>query len=289
MIKIHHLNCGSMCPVGGRLMDGFSKGFTSYLACHCLALETDQGLVLIDTGFGTEDVVRPLSRLSGLFINLNNIKFDMEHTALRQLERLGFQREDVRHIVLTHLDFDHAGGISDFPSARVHVISSELEAARNASTWLAQKRYRHQQWEMEKNWVTYNASGEKWFGFESVRNLEGLPPEILMVSLIGHTRGHAGIAIHTADGWLLHAGDAYFYRGEMDPDHYHCTPGLRFYQRMMEVDRNARLNNQRRLRELIKSHNEVQIFSAHDALEMLKYAPSESIQPHPSSQGLAWT
>ena len=42
---------------------------------------------------------------------------------------LGFSPDDVRHIVLTHLDFDHAGGIEDFPNARVHVLAREREAA----------------------------------------------------------------------------------------------------------------------------------------------------------------
>jgi glyoxylase-like metal-dependent hydrolase (beta-lactamase superfamily II) len=32
----------------------------------------------------------------------------------RQVERLGYRREDVRHIVLTHLDMDHAGGLRVF-------------------------------------------------------------------------------------------------------------------------------------------------------------------------------
>jgi glyoxylase-like metal-dependent hydrolase (beta-lactamase superfamily II) len=51
-------------------------------------------------------------------------------------------------------------------------------------------------------------------GFEAVRDLDGLPPEILLVPLAGHTWGHSAVAIDTGDGWLLHAGDAYFFRGE---------------------------------------------------------------------------
>ncbi|NIU60599.1 MAG: MBL fold metallo-hydrolase, partial [Pseudomonas stutzeri] len=110
-MRIHHLNCGCMCPLGGALFDGFSKGLTAQLVCHCLLLETDQhGLVLVDTGFGTEDVRRPGERLSPFFRALNNIRLEPRYTALEQLHRLGFAAEDVRHIVLTHLDFDHAGG-----------------------------------------------------------------------------------------------------------------------------------------------------------------------------------
>lgn len=52
-MRIHHLNCVSTCPLGGRL------------CCHCLLLETQQGLVLVDTGLGPQDVRDPQARLSG--------------------------------------------------------------------------------------------------------------------------------------------------------------------------------------------------------------------------------
>lgn len=55
MIKIHHLDCGCMCPFGGALFDGFSAGLRAHLCCHCLLLETERdGLVLVDTGFGEQ-------------------------------------------------------------------------------------------------------------------------------------------------------------------------------------------------------------------------------------------
>jgi glyoxylase-like metal-dependent hydrolase (beta-lactamase superfamily II) len=119
-----------------------------------------------------------------------------------------------------------------------------------------------------REWRRYSGQGEAWFGFPAVRGLEGLPPEILMVPLPGHTWGHAGIAIQGEDGWLLHAGDAYFYRGEMRGPKRKCTPGLRGYQSMMEVDRAQRMANQERLRRLsVERAGEVRIICAHDAVE----------------------
>jgi len=147
-MRVHHLNCGCMCPLGGALFDGFSKGLTAQLVCHCLLLETDQhGLVLVDTGFGTEDVRRPGDRLSRFFRVLNNIQLEPRYTALEQLRQLGFDAGDVRHIVLTHLDFDHAGGLSDFPQAQVHVLQREMDAARATRSFIGHNRYRHRQWD----------------------------------------------------------------------------------------------------------------------------------------------
>lgn len=270
-MRIHHLNCGTCCPVGGRLFDGKSNGLLGHLVCHCLLVETDSGLVLIDTGYGAKDVDHPKRRLSPFFLALNNPQLRAEETAVAQVRSLGFSPGDVRHIVVTHLDFDHAGGIEDFPNATVHLTAREKDVAdaQRGGTVVGSQRYKTGQWNEVHDWRLYPfGGGERWFGFDAVRDLEGLPPEILLVPLAGHTWGHTGVAVKTSNDWLLYASDAYFYRGEIGAERYECTPALRGYQKLMEVDRVARLENQRRLRQLSLDHgNEVRIFCAHDPVE----------------------
>ncbi len=274
-MRVHHLNCVSMCPLGGPLIDGFGRpALRGRLSCHCLLVEADDQLVLIDTGFGLRDVLDPRSRLSAFFRFLNRPELREDLTAVRQIERLGFDPRDVRHIVLTHLDFDHAGGLDDFPEATVHLLTRERDSASARDTVLDRMRYRPQQWHGQINWRGYDAgSGDAWFGFDCVRDLDGIDPEIVLVPLIGHTLGHAAVAVHQPEGWMLHAGDAYFYRSEIDPIRPRCTPGLRAYQWMMEKDRSSRLHNQHRLRELRREHGTgVRIFCAHDPVEFERMA-----------------
>lgn len=274
-MRIHHLNCGTMCPLGGHWIDGRGGGVlrAAHLVCHCLLIETGDGLVLVDTGLGRKDVEHAEERLSRAVRAMLRPSLRIAETAGDQIRALGFASSDVRHIVLTHLDFDHAGGIEDFPHARVHVYAEELNAANHRETWLACRRYRPEQWSRAVQWKTYVAHGEPWFGFRCVRELEGLPPEIVMVPLVGHTYGHCGVAVQHGGGWLLMAGDAYFCRDEIPQRDRvrrapRCTPGLRLLQRSMEVDRRARLLNQQRLRELASQHGrQVRIVSAHDAVE----------------------
>jgi len=270
-MRIHHLNCGTCCPVGGRLFDGTTDGPLGHLVCHCLLIESDAGLVLVDTGFGIRDIAHPHRRLSEFFLKLNNIQLRLEETAESQLRALGFDPRDVRHIVTTHLDFDHAGGIEDFPNAAIHVTSREKDVAQagRGGAFVGRRRYRPQQWNEVLDWRLYSmGQGERWFGFDAVRDLDGLPPEILLVPLAGHTWGHCGVAVQGDDGWLLHAGDAYFYRGEVGAEEPTCPPGLAGYQRLMEVDRAARLANQAKLRRLSLDHGaEVRVFCAHDPVE----------------------
>ncbi|HUR26658.1 MAG TPA: MBL fold metallo-hydrolase [Planctomycetota bacterium] len=270
-MRVHHLNCVSTCPLGGALMDGRSKSIRGRLACHCLLLEHPSGLVLVDTGFGTRDVLDPRSRLAAFFRFLVAPELRQEMTAIRQIEKLGFDPRDVRHIVLTHLDFDHAGGLDDFPWARVHLLGSEKESATARRTWLDKQRYRPQQWSTQASWKTHPASGgTRWQGFDAAQEVvEG----VLLVPLIGHTLGHAGVAIAGSPNWLLLAGDAYFCHAEMDIHHPSCTPGLRFYQWMMEKDRKQRLANQVRLRELVRDAGAtVRVFSSHDPVEFEELA-----------------
>lgn len=249
-------------------MDGVSRGPTALLVCHCLLLETDRGLVLVDTGFGRRDVEAPTRRFSPLFRAALGVRLDARRTALSQVEALGFSPRDVRHIVLTHLDFDHAGGIEDFPEATVHVLRQELDAARRPRGLKARGRYSRTQWDEVKRWRVYDGNGERWFGFEAVRDLNGLPPEILMIPLPGHTWGHAGIAVATPQGWLLHAGDAYMFRHEVDWSERRCPPGLRALQRTMAVDFGLLIANQNRLRALdIDPRASARVFCSHDAVE----------------------
>jgi glyoxylase-like metal-dependent hydrolase (beta-lactamase superfamily II) len=171
-MRIHHLNCISTCPAGGKLMDGKSSCLfcRGQLTCHCLLIEGNDGLVLVDTGLGTRDVADPGGRLSWFFLSLLSPDFRQEMTALHQIRRLGFKAADVRHIMLTHLDFDHAGGLDDFPEATVHMLELEREHAVARRTWLDRQRFRPQQWSSAARWKTYPAtSGDGWFGFDCVR------------------------------------------------------------------------------------------------------------------------
>lgn len=274
-MHVHHINCGTMCPFGGRLMDGVSHGLRGRLVCHCLLIESAGGLILVDTGFGMNDIRKPFPRLSRFYASLLNIQLREEETAIAQVRRLGFKPEDVRHIVVTHLDFDHAGGIQDFPHAEIHVFAAERDAAMGRrSGFVGQRRYRPDQWGDIRRWNAYSPEGEPWFGFAAVRQMAGLPPDILLVPLIGHTWGHCGVAVRDDQGWLFHAGDAYFHHMEMAPQGYECPLGLRAYQRLMEVDRGQRLANQQRLRTLSRDHPDLRLFSAHDAVEFQSRAAS---------------
>jgi glyoxylase-like metal-dependent hydrolase (beta-lactamase superfamily II) len=269
-MKAHHLNCGTMRPFGGKLVTGRGSYFEpAELVCHVLLLETDDGLVLVDSGLGLGDVRRPGETLARWWRLMSRPVLAEPETALRQVEALGYAASDVRDVVLTHLDLDHGGGLRDFPQARVHVSAEELAAAtRPGKSGNDRVRYPDEQWRHGPKWVPHEATGEAWFGFDGVREVR---PDVLLVPLFGHTHGHTGVAVRVGDRWLLHAGDSYFFHGEMAAER-HCPPALTFMQKRMQVLPESRLANQERLRELVRDHGgEVDVFSAHDATELRRH------------------
>ncbi|MET0930605.1 MAG: MBL fold metallo-hydrolase [Aeromicrobium sp.] len=253
-MRVHHLNCGTLAPpiVGG-------------LVCHVLLCETDDGLVLVDTGFGLADYADPKARL-GPTRRLLRPVMDESLTALRQVEALGHAAADVTHIVVTHLDLDHIGGLSDFPAATVHTTADEHAAAITSPDFLDKRRYRPVQWAHGPAWQLHDGPGDEWRA--GITGHEVLPG-ITLVPMPGHSRGHAAVAVQTDDrGLLVHAGDAAF-----DASSYANAspsglpldklPGIRLFEQIVGRDRAAITRNHDTLRRLNLTAG-ITVFPAHD-------------------------
>ena len=274
-MRVHHLDCGTMCPIAGALMGGDKLLGRGLMVCHCLLLETAKdGLVLVDTGFSTLDCEDP-SRLGRGFMTVTAPRLSRMQTAREQVRALGHDPADVKHLIVTHMDLDHAGGIVDFPAATVHLHRRELDAARARSTFQEKQRYLPHQWQSHTRWNPVSESGDTWLGLPAVQKLAGIEADIALVPLHGHTRGHSGIVVRTARGWILHAGDAYFHHHEL-VDAPSAPVGLRIFQSAMQMNGRARHASQDILRRLHREHPEVAITSAHDPLELasLTYRPA---------------
>lgn len=264
--KVHHFNCGTMCPVGGFLLGQHGLG-RGRLVAHCVLLETERdGLVLIDTGFGTRDVARhtPLPRS---FRAMVGPRLDGTETAIAQIEALGHSPRDVRHIAVTHLDVDHAGGLSDFPEARVHLHAREHAAAMARARPIERQRYVPAHWSHGPRWEVYSEDGDTWRGLPAITRLRGLDADIGLLPMHGHTRGHSAVIARTGDRWLVHAGDAYFHRGSVARTG--AIPiGLAAFERYIQIDAAARRASVAALRQLREHYTDLDMFCAHDPVEL---------------------
>lgn len=248
-MKIHHLNCGSLCPLMG-----------AAAVTHCLLIETQRsGLMLIDSGIGdmvSRDPRRHMSAMNRLTLRP---KLDPAESALSQISALGYKRGDVRHIALTHMDVDHAGGLLDFPDATVHVMEAELTTAQLRRD----PRYDDRLWAHLRNPVTYAATSEPWLGLKCAGSLRGVDEDIRFIPLPGHTQGHGGVAVPRAgQNWLLHVGDALLVREELTSQR--IAWGTRLGARFSSNDWQLRCRTLEQLRQLAgRTDRCVEVISSH--------------------------
>ncbi|MGW4350494.1 MBL fold metallo-hydrolase [Nocardia sp. NPDC004582] len=248
-MKVHHLNCGTM-----RLPFGT-------FVCHVLLIETAAGLVLVDSGFGLADIADPAGRL-GFSRKVNRPVLDPAETAVRQIEGLGFAPTDVRHIIATHLDADHAGGLADFPHATLHVTALEAMAAMHAPSRRERVRFSPAQWAHGPKVVEYAAEGESWRGF-TAQELTDISPGIVLIPVPGHTRGHTAVAVDAGHRWVMHCGDAFLHPARVDGSRVPVAVSVA--ESLLAHDRGLVRANQARLAQLYRSSGpDLLMVCAHD-------------------------
>jgi glyoxylase-like metal-dependent hydrolase (beta-lactamase superfamily II) len=261
---VHHLNCATMCPIAGFLLGG--NAWRGRMVAHCLLIETERdGLVLIDTGFGTRDV-DGATRLSKSFRAFVGPALSQAETAVAQVEALGYKPADLKHIVVTHLDLDHAGGLVDFPHAKVHLHAREHAAAMARKHFKERERYMAAHWAHGPKWEVYSEDGDTWRGLPAVTRLRGLDADIGLLPMHGHTRGHSAVVVKNGDRWLVHAGDAYFHRSAIEGS-AKVPFGFAAFERATEMIPAARRASLAALRQLAASYHDLDLFCAHDERE----------------------
>jgi glyoxylase-like metal-dependent hydrolase (beta-lactamase superfamily II) len=256
-----------------RLMTGrgpFRGGHAVSLTC--ILVERASGLVLVDSGWGSPTVEAP-KRYPGLLFDVTAGRphATREEIALGRVTTLGFRAEDVRDIVLTHLDIDHVGGLCDFPSARVHV--SRLEHAA--------RFHRHQPLRSRihdsrpalthvPRFAIADLVDHAELGFPRTADLFG-DGSVTLLDANGHTPGHCGVLVRNGNQLLVHAGDTFVDARELDGEEG-LPLGVRLYRRILHEDKPSVLRSLARFRALHREWPDVRLVNAHDA-SLLAHQP----------------
>lgn len=263
--RVHHLNAGTFKPWPGMS-----------LVTHILLCEMEHGLLLVDTGVGRADIAHTTERL-GWSPQLAGAAFAAHETAVDQIEHLGYAAGDVTDVVATHLDYDHVGGLSDFPAARLHVTAVELEEATDPTnrTRGGHVRYRAAHMKSINDVTRYSDCDTSVLDLaaHTIDDVEG----VFLVPMPGHTAGHAAVAVVDPHrGWLLHAGDAFMHRAALEPASVREPWSARvmsFAERLMASNYSMVKTNHSVLQSLWSSNTRV--FCSHDARQLRALADEE--------------
>ena len=194
--KISILETGSLMLDGGAMMGSVPKVLWEQtnspdslnrikLAMRCMLLDDGENIVLIETGIGDkcDDKIKKM--------------FDVkqsENALSKALSKHGYLNENITHVVLTHLHFDHAGGatvfdkknkiIPAFPNAKYYVSENNWIAGNNPNP---KDRASY----LKENYLSLKENGVLKIISENETILDGLSTYVVN----GHTQGQQLIKV----------------------------------------------------------------------------------------------
>ena len=201
--KLKVLETGNFWLDGGAMMGSVPKALWEKtnppdkqnrikLALRCLLLDDGKNVVLIESGIGNK-----FNDKFAKMFNITQSKDPLSDT----LSNNGYLNKNITHIVLTHLHFDHAGGITihdsqggfipTFPNAKHYISKENWDAGINPNP-------RDRASYLDENYIPIDDAGL----FEFVSNDTVILPGVSTYMVNGHTKGQQLIKIES-DGEVL--------------------------------------------------------------------------------------
>ena len=122
-----------------------------------------------------------------------------------QLRRIGFDPDDVRWVVMTHMHGDHAGGLPNFPKSEILMSREQIHLAMSRTGPLQGYLNMHYPKWLKPRDVIFGAGA--WESFDTSASLTR-DGAIRIVPTPGHTEGHISVAIEDGDALVFLLGDA---------------------------------------------------------------------------------
>lgn len=158
-------------------------------------IRTDDGNILFDSGMNPLVISDPKKAWGGMAKIFQPIMTEENHP-LRALRQIGLGPEDIDYVVISHLHFDHAGGIQLFPSAKIVVQTEEYRSAIYAD-YFTRGGYR----KLDLNFPNFH--------WELIEGDEILVPGVTLTLTHGHTLGHQSMIVDLLEtGTIILSSDA---------------------------------------------------------------------------------
>ena len=169
------------------------------------------GPILIDTGFHGSALTNPRQNLGSFgALMARGLSMNSDNTAAAQCRRRGVDPANIELIVMTHLHFDHASALCDFPSATVLVSDPEWKSALSRRAPF--NGYVRAQLDSRLQYRTFDfhsPSATALGSFDLTHDLFG-DGSMRLLFTPGHSAGHTAILLRLSDRDALIAGDAIY-------------------------------------------------------------------------------
>ncbi len=197
-ISIEGLHCGSL-SAGLEMFEAGGGSDAVTVPVPAWLIRHPQGEVLFDTGMHTDlTLPGPLLDTVSLFYGVD---LDAGSTIAGRLIERQIEPDSIELVVLSHLHFDHAGGLAQLPNARVLIQAAEWDAGTDEELSAANS-FRREDYDLGHDVVVVDGEHDV-FGDGS---LTCLPTP-------GHTPGHQSLRVRTGAAEIVLCADcAYFER-----------------------------------------------------------------------------
>jgi len=215
-VRVHIIQTGAL--IGNQTFmrgEGFASLLRPYEAfefpVYSYVLEHDDGHIAIDTGL-TSQVRTP--RLLRRMVP-NPIMHPGQEIG-PQMRAMGLRPEDVRLVIVTHLDWDHVGGVGHFPNAEILVHRPEYEFA---TTCIGRMRYQPRLWPSSFEPALYDLDPEPFGPFPHSKSVTPRG-DVRLVPIPGHSIAQVGAVVQT-NGRSLFFGADHMLRQDWFVEDYH--------------------------------------------------------------------
>lgn len=215
-IKIHVLHTGKVrtspyLPYGNGCGIIKASGITTprnkwlWMPVSVYLIEHPKGLVLVDTGWnrsmspnGEYDKKAQIDSLGSFVLyNINQGFVESGAAVDEQLNAMGIKPSDLDYVLLTHLDCDHANGLSLVKDAKNILVSNDEFKMLNNKSPIIKIRFQNKWWNDTKiKGFEYNDT-EGPFG--KAYDLFG-DGSIKMINIQGHSDGLCAVKVKNSDG-----------------------------------------------------------------------------------------
>jgi len=174
------------------------------------------GAILVDTGLHPSVESTPAANIGRLVTSFGHPRLGPGEDVPAQLRTRGLEPRDVKVVVMTHLHFDHASGMSEFPGSTFVVSAAEWEAATtDARPILRGYRPAHYDYVFDYRTVSFEGDAiDSYASFGLTFDLFG-DGSVRLVSTPGHSAGHQSVICHLRDRDFVIAGDAIYTIGQL--------------------------------------------------------------------------
>jgi glyoxylase-like metal-dependent hydrolase (beta-lactamase superfamily II) len=169
------------------------------------------GPFLVDTGLHPSVSSSPRANLGRLNTSLFRPELAPGEDVPSQLRSRGIDAKSIRLVVMTHLHYDHASGMAEFPGATFVLTENEWTAATTERRpFLQGYRPAHYDYAFDYRTVSYDSDRVASYStFGRTFDLFG-DGSVRLASTPGHSAGHQSVICRLADRDLVIAGDAIY-------------------------------------------------------------------------------